>query len=376
MMRISFSEDIPSPIKCFGALDYDFRPNGVSPRRLPAWTRAQVPRVMDVIIRMPSGVRLVFQTNATEVAVSGLATNLVTPPEKKRPITMDLTCNGQTFTSENLDGNTILLDQKNPQKVELDRGEPSTWRFKNLPAGEKTCEIWLPHNAMIELHELVLPENSTISEAPRDNRKHWIHYGSSISHCMEALQPTLIWPSVAATRLNWCLQNLGFGGQCQLDQFVARTMAQSDADVLSIKTGINIVNGDTMRERIFSPLLHGFLDTIRETKEEEPIILISPIYCPSAENHPGPTIPDGDGKFTIIEGHSALRRESLTLRRIRELIQDVIERRNDQNIHYIDGLALFGESDAVDLPDDLHPNPEGYVRMGQRFAGLVESLRL
>jgi lysophospholipase L1-like esterase len=32
---------------------------------------------------------------------------------------------------------------------------------------------------------------------------------------------------------------------------------------------------------------------------------------------------------------------------------------------------LFGADDAGDLPDDLHPNPEGYIRMGHRFADAV-----
>ena len=29
--------------------------------------------------------------------------------------------------------------------------------------------------------------------------------------------------------------------------------------------------------------------------------------------------------------------------------------------------GLVGAADAPDLPDDLHPNPAGYVRMGERF---------
>jgi lysophospholipase L1-like esterase len=39
----------------------------------------------------------------------------------------------------------------------------------------------------------------------------------------------------------------------------------------------------------------------------------------------------------------------------------------DENLDYLDGLTLFGAADASDLPDDLHPNGAGYVRMGQRF---------
>ena len=35
---------------------------------------------------------------------------------------------------------------------------------------------------------------------------------------------------------------------------------------------------------------------------------------------------------------------------------------------------LFGADDAADLPDDLHPNPAGYVRMGERFAPHLDRL--
>ncbi|MYB39286.1 MAG: GDSL family lipase, partial [Gammaproteobacteria bacterium] len=42
--------------------------------------------------------------------------------------------------------------------------------------------------------------------------------------------------------------------------------------------------------------------------------------------------------------------------------------------HYVDGLTLFGAADAGDLPDDLHPNPAGYIRMGGRFAPALAEL--
>ena len=375
MDQYDFNQLLPDKINCHGGMDFDIRPNGVSPRRLPAWTRPQVPGLMDVIVRMPSGVRLVFETTASEITVHGLATNLVTPPAVKRPVVMDLVCAGQTYTAATLDGNTIFLDPANPGKIDLVRGEAADWHFAGLPTGTKHCEIWLPHNAMIELRELRLTTGATLQPVRASGTLNWIHYGSSISHCLEAEQPSLTWPAVAARRLDWNLHSLGFGGQCHLDPFVARTMAQSDADIVSIKTGINIINGDSMRERIFAPLLHGFLDTIRERKPEVPIVLISPIFCPSAETHPGPTVPV-DGKYVVIPGHEGIRHESLTLQRIRHLMEEVVSLRKDKHLHYVDGLSLFGETDAGDLPDDLHPNPAGYITMGERFSQAVQQLSL
>lgn len=187
---------------------------------------------------------------------------------------------------------------------------------------------------------------------------------------MEADQPALTWPAVAARHAGVDLESLGFGGQCHLDQFVARTIRDSDADLISIKTGINIINMDSMRERIFKPALHGFLDTIRESKPDTPITLISPIYCPSAEDAPGPTIPDANGKFITLAGHDEIREGCMSLSRIRTLITELIGDRDDPNLYYVNGLDLFGKEDASDLPDDLHPNPAGYVRMGERFADI------
>src|SRR5262249_40410558 len=42
------------PIRLTGALDVDRRPTGIVPRRLPHWTRPQVPLFMEIVVTMPS----------------------------------------------------------------------------------------------------------------------------------------------------------------------------------------------------------------------------------------------------------------------------------------------------------------------------------
>lgn len=361
-----------------GALDFDDRGTGFAPRRLPDWTRAQLPQPMDVMVRMPSGVRLRFATDSTTVGISFLATNMVMPPRVRRPVVFNLETDGALLRAESTLGNAIVMKPEAPGGFELVRGNADTLHFDALASGVKTCEIWLPHNAFVELHALVVDDGCEITAAPADTRRRWVHYGSSISHCMEASEPAGTWPAVAARLAGVSLRNLGFGGQCHLDQFVARTIRDlPDVDVVSIKTGINIVNMDSMRERVFMPALHGFLDTIREAKPDVPIVVMSPIYCPSAETRPGPTIPDGQGKFVTIDGFEQFRNGSLSLVRIREIIADVVEKRGaagDPALHYVDGLTLFGADDAHDLPDDLHPNPAGYRRMGERFAPVLAEI--
>ena len=361
-----------------GALDFDDRGTGLAPRRLPDWTRAQLPQPMDVTVRMPSGVRLRFATDSTFVGVSFLATNWLMPGRQRRPVVFNLEIAGTLSRRETTRGNAIVAKPEAPGGFELLRGAADTLLFEDLPPGDKTCELWLPHNAFVELRDLVVDDGATITAAPADERPRWVHYGSSISHCMEAEEPAGTWPAVAARISGVALRNLGFGGQCHLDQFVARTIRDlPDVDIVSIKTGINIVNMDSMRERVFTPALHGFLDTIRERKPDVPIIVASPIFCPSAETRPGPTIPDAQGKFVTVDGFDQFRIGSLSLGRIREIIAEVVAKRRaagDSALRYLDGLTLFGADDAHDLPDDLHPNPAGYRRMGERFAPVLSGI--
>jgi len=376
MQRLAINDLLENSIDAYGAMDFDDRGSGISPRRLPAWTRLQMPQVMDVMVRMPSGVRLRFNTGSRRLGVEFLATNTVTPPAQRRPVVFNLETTDTLQTAISDKGNVITLNRSDPTDFKLQRGDADTLWF-DLPEGESNCELWLPHNAFVELRALHIDDNAGLRNSAPESRTRWIHYGSSISHCIEAQEPALIWPAVAAREAGFALQNLGFGGQCHLDQFVARTIRDAPADVISIKTGINVINMDSMRERVFVPALHGFIDTIREGKPQTPILLISPIYCPSAETSPGPTLPNPEGRFVTIPGFEEIRVGCLSLQRVRSLISELVAQRQaagDANLHYLDGLSLFGVEDAGDLPDDLHPNPAGYIRMGERAAPWLSRL--
>ena len=358
------------PVRFVGALDFDRRPTGIVPRRLPNWTRPQVPLFMEIMVTMPSGVRLEFATTSRTIELDVLPTRIeISKPPA--PAVFDLVIDGHDIRSAKTEcGDRLKINLADRGKATRERGEAGTVAFTDLPAGLKHCELWLPANAILEVRALRIDAGAKIEPAISRTRRRWVHHGSSISHCMEATNPTGTWPVVAARLANVEVLNLGLGGNCHLDQFVARTMRDEAADVLSLKVGINVVNLDSLKERTFAPALHGFIDTIREGKPNTPFLIASPIFCPSAEERPGPTIPNASGKFITLPGHDEIRNGSLTLTQIRTIIRDVVDGRRksgDANLHYLDGLELFGAADAADLPDDLHPNGPGYVRMGQRF---------
>ena len=356
-----------------GALDVERTATGLAPRRLPAWTRPQLPDDLTrVMVAMTAGVRLAFTTTATTIELDAMVSMFVRPGADERPIRFELLVDGEVVSrAETLDGNRIAFDLTR-NRFELIEGEPARLRFADLPAGSKRCELWLAHNAVVEMRALRVDDDATFGppDPTRAARPRWIHHGSSISHCAEAPTPTTTWPAIVALRADVDLLDLGFGGSCHLDQYVARTIRDEPADFISLKVGVNVINFDSMRERAFRPALHGFLDTVRDGHPDTPFVVASLIVFPITEDTPGPTIADGLTAWKTVDASRESRMGSMTARRCREIIAEVVAQRREQgdcHLHYLDGLELFGPDDVGDLPDGLHPNRRGYARIGERF---------
>lgn len=365
-----------------GALDLERTARGVLPHRLPARARA---RCADPQLAMaesqPSGVRLAFRTRATAVELDTVPTKRVYVGAPPRPDGVyDLLVDGAPAGRATVAGGDTLTIDMTTGSVESRPGPAGTVRFEGLPGRLKVVEIWLPHNETTEL--VALRTDAPVEPVPRDpGRRVWLHHGSSISHGSDAASPTTTWPALAASLGGVELVNLGLSGSALLDPFTARTIRDTPADLISLKIGINLVNTDLMRLRAFTPAVHGFLDTVRDGHPATPLLVISPILCPIHEDTPGPSAPDlsslsgGRLRFRAAGDPAERAAGKLTLGVIREELARIVEQRaaEDPHLHHLDGRALYGESDAAELPlpDGLHPDAATHRRMGERFARLA-----
>lgn len=368
MQRIPLPDD---RVAIVGAIDIERTADGFIPRRLPHKYRHQYPMEVDILTNSPSGVRLAFVTDSNTIGLEVLGTHLQLGTQDVLPATLDLFVDRvEHQVIPFSDGNRIVVDAAT-RAFDFQAGEVATVTFENVPSG--LVEIWLPSGSFVEARALHLDDGASLSAAPQDSRRKWVHHGSSISHCLEAQGGSRAWPAVAARIGDVNVTNLGLGGQCHLDQFTARTMRDMPADLLSLKVGINVVNGDTLRLRTFASALHGFIDTIRDGHPDVPFIVASPIICPAREDNAGPS--DALNGTCIALGTEVTQAQgALTLRQIRKIVADVVRARvanGDTNLHYMNGLELFNEADVDDLPDGLHPNGAGYIRMGERFAAIA-----
>jgi GDSL-like Lipase/Acylhydrolase family len=360
------------PVEVRGAFDLDRTPDGLLPRRLPAWTRPQIPDVfMNTMVSLTAGVRLVFATDSPVVELTTHPRSIHLVGSPLRPPVFQMVVDGELLPDTPAAGGTIVhIDrEKGVDGVEFEVGGAVTVRWDDLGDHRKTIEIWMPTDSSIELQSLRVVDTAMVEVVPVTRRR-WTHYGSSISHCMDVDRPFDAWPVMVARANDLELTDLGLAGQCQLDPFMGRVIRDLPADVISVKLGINLVNAASMTERTFGPAVHGLLDHIRDGHPTTPLLVVSPIFCGEVEHHPGPTVGAADGGITVVPAAPEARPLGLTLTRIREILAAIVSARQaagDDALAYLDGLSLFGEADRTLLYDRLHPSPEGYALLGTRF---------
>lgn len=314
-----------------GAAELEHTPQGIKPWRLPvkmldfleARTRFQAGN--------PSGVRLRFATTSRVVELAVL-------PEPKESRWFDL-----------LSDDTLL------GRVELASGQAIV-RFEDLPAGDKTLELWLNHMySPVVVGAIRIEAGAAASQVPLSNRQRILYYGSSISHGRKADGPSESWTMGAARMAKLDPVNLGVGGACTLETAVARFIRDSQADYFNFCLGVNMMMGATHAPRVFRSAAIGLLQLVREKHPQTPIAVQSPIFIQGQAEH----TPNAVG---------------MSMQSCREQVREVVQTfiaHGDRHIVYTDGLELFNADDAHLLIDGVHPSGQGQRLMSQRWHDIV-----
>ena len=313
-----------------GAISTELADDWVMPWRIPHVERNLFAEELVEMAAMPAGVRINFQSNTS--FVEGFCDSF---PERSQ---VDLLIDGEFAGS-------ITTEDK------------TSFRFDDLGSASKTIDLWLPQVGEFRFKGMNIDESAELSEATTNPSPGWITYGSSITHCGEADSPSTTWPAIVARTRGYDLTCLGFGGQCHLDSLMARVIRDREADLISLCLGINIYGGESLSPRTFGPGIVGFVKIVREKHPTTPIALLSPIFSPGRE----------DTENAV----------GFTLRLMRKQVAVAVEKlraSDDENIHYIDGLNVLGPESAHLLPDDLHPDNEGYGVMAKNLLGLLPTV--
>jgi lysophospholipase L1-like esterase len=229
--------------------------------------------------------------------------------------------------------------------------------FDGLPGTVKTVEIYLDQRKPVVVTSVCIDEDAAW-ECPESTGPRWLTYGSSITQCAAAQSPALTWPAIVARKHGLDLTCLGYGANCILEPMVARMIRDQPADYISCCLGINVYGSAALSPRSFKPAVIGLLQLIREKHPETPLTALSPIFCEPRE--------------------TSENKVGFTLQSMREDVAEavaILQQRGDKALTYVSGADLFGEAYKGYLPDELHPNAEGYKLLAERFSQqVVQSL--
>lgn len=367
--------DLENDISIRGAVRVERTPFGLLPRRATEESFRRIPDAfMRASVGQSAGIRLAFRTAATRIDLRVSAMRMTETETATFPASFyDVTREGVVVaTGVSTTGPRYVFSFDRPGAHIVDG--PDDIVVIELPGGDAAYELWFPFSDEVELRGMSAdaPVTPATSESPR-----WIHHGSSISHGYVASRTTMTWPVIAAQKLGLDLVSLAYSGNALLDQLTARSIRDTPADRISLKLGINVVNGDHMRRRVFRSAVHGFLDTIRDGHPSTPLLLVSPVYCPPVERLPGPTVferrdPDWVGTAgradEVAEG-------KLSLEVVREELAAIAEdrRAEDPALTFLHGTELYGAADnaRLPMPDNLHPGDDVNALIAERFTTLA-----
>lgn len=323
------------------------------------------------VASIPAGVRLAFRTDSPAVELKLRSLSRPTKSGQSEfdrldgPAVVDVMVAGQVVGTTRVSAEGVVAVETGLRELQ-------------------ELELWLPNKCPVAVESVSVVEGALL-EPVASSRLKWIAHGSSITQSRFSASPASAWTAQVGRSLDLDLTNLGFAGECHLDQIVARTVAQLPADLITICAGINIHTSASMSLRSYRAALIGFIQTTREGHPDVPLVVCSPIASPDREQTPShPRVVPGALRRRLVGLQTRLPTGALgpTLADLRNTTCEVVQTligAGDRHLHYTDGRELLSADEARHLVDGLHPDQLGEDLLASRvtevLAGVLDRER-
>jgi lysophospholipase L1-like esterase len=207
-------------------------------------------------------------------------------------------------------------------------------------AADKPAIIYLPEG-MQPLIQSLTAVKGEIAPAPALPR--WLAYGDWTTQGWIASGPSQGWAAIAARKAGVNLINMGYAGAGRGEIVSAEHIAALGAEIVTIAYGESCWTRIPQSLGMVGEGFKSFLDVVRQGHPNTPIVVISPVLRPDAEDVPN--------------------KLGATLADIRNAIESVTRDRvaaGDDALSLVTGETII---EADHLADGIHPGDEGHKRI-------------
>ncbi len=290
------------------------------------------------LLKMSSGLAVVFKTNATSIYVKA-SYGPASSWNQYAPLAS--TTGFNLFIKK--DGEWIWAASKShkipPTANNLEKLAKPLTVARGLIKGEKECIIYLPLYSELTALEIGVNEGAKIEALPNPFRHNIAVFGSSFTHGSCASGAGLTWPAFLSRATNLHLCSFGMSGNSKLQPYLGDVFGKTKADAL-ICDAFSNPNVKQIETRI-----RPFIEAVRKHSPNMPIIFLNTIYRESRNFFP--------------------RSEKKEQGRI-EFVEDILAKvtKEYKNVYFVNVPNQTG-TDHVTSADGTHPYSYGYHRWAQ-----------
>ncbi len=291
------------------------------------------------LLKMSSGLAIVFKTNASEIYVKaqyGPASSWNAYATLASTTGFNLFIKDSkgewTWAASKVHG--IPFHRNNFEKMSA-----PLQVIKELYEGEKECLLYLPLYAELLSLEVGVNKGAVIEALPNPFRHNIAVFGSSFTQGSCASGAGLTWPAFLSRATGLHLCSFGMSGSCKLQPCLGEVFGATKADALICDAFSN----PTLKQ--IETRIRPFIEAVRKGNPDIPIIFLNTIYRESRNFVP--------------------KREKWEQQRI-DFAEKTLEKvmKEYKNIYFVNVPNQTG-TDHVTSADGTHPYSYGYHRWAQ-----------
>ncbi|MET7335448.1 SGNH/GDSL hydrolase family protein [Nonomuraea sp. NPDC005650] len=203
----------------------------------------------------------------------------------------------------------------------------------------QVVRVYLPEAVEVQVDSIAAADGEIV---PAPQAPLLVAYGDSITQGWSVSEPGLAWPSLVGEVLGLDVVNLGFAGAARGELLAADAVAGSGAAVVAIAWGTNAWSSLPTDEALIAEQMRVFLTAVRQGLPLAPVVVVSPIVRPEAEQTPN--------RFGTT--HATLRAA------LEAAVSRFVSTTGDERITLVPGLGLVSPDQ---LADGIHPGDAGHA---------------